>query len=43
MTTEKQETFKLHHSSDEKVKVTVNGDHLQAYLDSGYVKTEEAK
>lgn len=43
MTAEKQELIKLHHSSDEKVKVSVNEDHLQAYLDSGYVRADEAK
>lgn len=41
--TEKQELIKLHHSSDPKVKVSVNADHLQAYLDSGYLKPDEAK
>lgn len=41
--TEKQELIKLHHSSDEKIKVTVNEDHLQAYLDSGYVRTDESQ
>lgn len=43
MTAEKQELIKLVHKDDSKVKVTVNEDHAQAYLDSGYVKAEEAK
>lgn len=38
--TEKQEVIKLHHSSDEKAKVTATEDQAVAYLQSGWVKTE---
>lgn len=36
--TDKQETITLYHSSDLKAKVTVNADHAQAYLQSGWAE-----
>lgn len=34
--------IKIHHPADPKLKVTVTEDAIQAYLDSGYVRTEVA-
>lgn len=36
--TDKQQLITLHHSSDPKAKVTVNADHAQAYLQSGWAE-----
>lgn len=35
---DKQHTITLQHPSDARAKVTVNADHAQAYIDSGWVE-----
>jgi hypothetical protein len=41
--TDKQNLITLHHPSDPKAKVTVNEDHAQAYLDSGWSEKDDKK